>query len=76
MGERNRVKDFNYVPSNVPSNVIVEQKVREVLGTCKWVYAFKSGTLLFEGVPGDLQGNKQKLRVLFLWWLWHHLTAS
>jgi ABC-type branched-subunit amino acid transport system ATPase component len=38
--------------------LIVEQKVREVLGTCKWVYSFKSGTVSFQGSAGGIAGQQ------------------
>jgi branched-chain amino acid transport system ATP-binding protein len=46
--------------------LIVEQKVREVLDTCKRVYSIKLGKVAFEGSPGELKENKAKLKQLFL----------
>jgi ABC-type lipopolysaccharide export system ATPase subunit len=42
------------------------QKVREVLGLCNRVYSIKLGRIVFEGLPGELKENKEKLKELFL----------
>ena len=46
--------------------LIVEQKVREVLGLCHRVYSLKPGEVAFGGVPADLQQNPERLKQLFL----------
>ncbi len=46
--------------------LIVEQKVREVLEICGRVYSMKLGKVAFEGTPGELTGDKDKLKELFL----------
>lgn len=48
------------------SILIVEQKVMEVLEICHRVYSVKLGKVAFEGLPGELKENKQKLKHLFL----------
>ena len=48
------------------SILIVEQKVREVLGICNKVYSLKLGKVAYEGLPGELRENKAKLKQLFL----------
>jgi branched-chain amino acid transport system ATP-binding protein len=48
------------------SVLIVEQKVREVLGICSRVYSMKLGKVVFEGPPDDLKDDKAKLKQLFL----------
>ena len=46
--------------------LIVEQKVREVLGICTRVYALKLGRVSFKGLPDELQADKAKIKDLFL----------
>lgn len=46
--------------------LIVEQRVREVLGICDRVYAIKQGKTSFEGSPKELLDSPQKLKNLFL----------
>ena len=46
--------------------MIVEQKVREVLEICNRVYSIKLGKISFEGLPGELKEDKEKLKKLFL----------
>jgi len=46
--------------------LIIEQKVPEVLEICNTVYSIKLGRIAFEGVPGKLKENKEKLKQLFL----------
>jgi len=46
--------------------LIVEQKVREVLGICNRVYSIRLGKIAFEGLPGELKGDKERLKDLFL----------
>jgi branched-chain amino acid transport system ATP-binding protein len=48
------------------SMLIVEQKVLEVLNICHRVYSIKLGRVAFEGEPGELKDNKQKIKELFL----------
>jgi len=48
------------------SILIVEQKVREVLGICNRVYSMKLGKVVFEGLPDDLKHDKEKLMKLFV----------
>ena len=48
------------------SILIVEQKVREVLEICSRVYSIKLGKVAFEGEPGELKDDKDKLKQLFL----------
>lgn len=48
------------------SILIVEQKVREVLGICNRVYSMKLGKIAFEGPPDNLKNDKTKLKQLFL----------
>jgi ABC-type lipopolysaccharide export system ATPase subunit len=40
--------------------------VKEVLEICERVYSIKLGKNAFEGKPGELKGNKAKLKELFL----------
>jgi ABC-type branched-subunit amino acid transport system ATPase component len=46
--------------------LIVEQRVREVLGICDRVYGIKQGKTVFEGIPQDLMSEPQHLKQLFL----------
>jgi branched-chain amino acid transport system ATP-binding protein len=46
--------------------LIVEQRVREVLGICDRVYGIKQGKTIFEGIPQDLLDEPQHLKQLFL----------
>ena len=46
--------------------LIVEQKVREVLGICDRVYSLKLGRIAFDGLPDELKEDRAKLRKLFL----------
>lgn len=46
--------------------LIVEQKVRKVLGICHRAYSLKLGRLAFSGSAGKLQRDPEKLRDLFL----------
>jgi branched-chain amino acid transport system ATP-binding protein len=46
--------------------LIVEQRVREILGICDRVYAIKHGEISFEGSSSDLLNNSHKLKHLFL----------
>lgn len=46
--------------------LIVEQKVREVLGICDRVYSLKLGKVAFAGKPEEVQQDRDKLRELFL----------
>lgn len=46
--------------------LIVEQKVRKVLNVCNRVYSIKLGRVVFDGRPGELSGDPEKLRSLFL----------
>jgi branched-chain amino acid transport system ATP-binding protein len=46
--------------------LIVEQKVREVLEICNRVYSIKLGKIAFEGLPRELNGDKERLKQLFL----------
>jgi branched-chain amino acid transport system ATP-binding protein len=48
------------------SLLVVEQKVNAALRISDRVYSLKLGRLLFDGKPGELIGNKEKLRELFL----------
>ena len=48
------------------SMLIVEQKVLEVLEISDRVYSIKLGRVAFEGKPEELNGNKQKIKELFL----------
>jgi len=48
------------------SILIVEQKVREVLDICDRVYSLKLGRVAFDGRPGELSGDTETLRNLFL----------
>jgi ABC-type lipopolysaccharide export system ATPase subunit len=38
----------------------------EVLEICERVYSIKLGKIAFEGEPGELKGDKEKLKELFL----------
>ena len=51
---------------NKASILIVEQKVREVLGICDRVYSLKLGRIAFDGLPDELKENRAKLKELFL----------
>jgi len=46
--------------------VIVEQKVREVLGICNRVYSLKLGKVSFDGTSKELRDDRAKLKGLFL----------
>jgi branched-chain amino acid transport system ATP-binding protein len=46
--------------------LIVEQKVMDVFEICHRVYSIKLGRVAFEGKPGELKGNKQMIKELFL----------
>jgi ABC-type branched-subunit amino acid transport system ATPase component len=46
--------------------LVVEQRVREVLGICNRVYAVKQGKISFEGNPVELLDNPPQLKNLFL----------
>jgi branched-chain amino acid transport system ATP-binding protein len=46
--------------------LIVEQKVREVLGLCDRVYSLKLGKVFFQGTPADLHADPAQLKQLFL----------
>jgi len=46
--------------------LIVEQKVREVLGVAQRVYSLKLGRVAFDGLASELRDNRDKLRELFL----------
>lgn len=46
--------------------LIVEQKVREVLKICNYIYSFKLGKVSYSGTPEILKNNQQKLKELFL----------
>lgn len=48
------------------SVLIVEQKVRDVLGICDRVYSLKLGKVAFAGHPEELKEAPEKLRDLFL----------
>jgi len=48
------------------SVLIVEQKVREALEVCHRVYSLKLGKVAFEGAPGELKDDREKLKRLFL----------
>lgn len=48
------------------SVLIVEQKVREVLAISHRVYGLKLGKMAFSGTPGELLGDKERSRELFL----------
>ncbi len=48
------------------SILIVEQKVREVLGICHRVYALKVGKVTYAGPPDELRTNRDRLREVFL----------
>ena len=46
--------------------LVVEQKVKEVLEICEWVYSIKLGKNAFDGKPEELKVDKAKLKELFL----------
>lgn len=46
--------------------LIVEQKIREVLEICDYVYAIKMGPIAYSGPPKDLKIDTDKLRQIFL----------
>lgn len=46
--------------------LVVEQRVREVLKVCDWVYSIKLGETAFAGNATELRDNTAKLRELFL----------
>ncbi len=46
--------------------LIVEQKVREVLEVCHYVYSIKLGKIAYSGKPEIIKNDKEKLRELFL----------
>ena len=46
--------------------LIVEQKVREVLEVCNYVYSIKLGKIAYSGTPELLKTDKQTLKELFL----------
>ena len=46
--------------------LIVEQKVLEVFEICHRVYSIKLGRVAFAGKPGELKGDKQMIKELFL----------
>jgi branched-chain amino acid transport system ATP-binding protein len=46
--------------------LIVEQKVREVLEICHYIYSIKLGKIAYTGTPEPLKGDRRKLRELFL----------
>ncbi|MBU1948532.1 MAG: ABC transporter ATP-binding protein [Candidatus Eisenbacteria bacterium] len=48
------------------SILIVEQKVREVLNICHWVYCLKLGEVTYGGPPTALKNDPDKLRRVFL----------
>jgi len=48
------------------SILIVEQKVKQVLGICHRVYSMKLGRLAFAGNPEEVRNDQEKLRDLFL----------
>ena len=48
------------------SILIVEQKVREVIGICDRVYSLKLGKIAYEGQPDELKEDRAKLKELFL----------
>ena len=48
------------------SILIVEQKVREALAICNRVYSLKLGRVAFDGGPGELAHDKERLKQLFL----------
>ena len=51
---------------NKVSILIVEQKVREVLGICDRVYSLKLGRIAFDSLPNELKEDRAKLKELFL----------
>jgi len=46
--------------------LIVEQKAREVLEVCLYVYSVKLGKIAYSGKPEIIKNDKEKLRELFL----------
>lgn len=46
--------------------LVVEQKVMDVFSISNRVYSIKFGRVAFEGSPKELEGNKNKLKELFL----------
>ncbi|MEW6363129.1 MAG: ABC transporter ATP-binding protein [Acidobacteriota bacterium] len=48
------------------TTLVVEQKVRQVLGICNRVYSMKLGKMAFDGSPDDLKRDDAKLKELFL----------
>jgi len=46
--------------------LVVEQKVREIVGICSFVYALKLGKVAFEGTSGELMLDPTRLKGLFL----------
>ncbi len=46
--------------------LIVEQKVREVLEVCHYVYSMKPGKIAYSGKPEIIKNDKDRLRDLFL----------
>lgn len=46
--------------------LIVEQKVREVLEVCDYIYSIKLGKIAYSGTPELLKTDKQALKELFL----------
>lgn len=46
--------------------LIVEQKVRDVLEICDYVYSTKLGRIAYSGSPKNLKNDTDKLRQLFL----------
>ncbi len=45
--------------------LIVEQKVREVLGICDRVYSIKLGRIAYTGSPEELKDDKEKTQTAF-----------
>jgi ABC-type branched-subunit amino acid transport system ATPase component len=60
----NHIRKINY-ESRV-TLLIVEQKVREVLEICQYIYSIKLGKIAYSGTPEILKTDKQKLKELFL----------
>lgn len=44
----------------------IEQKVREVLEICNYIYSIKLGKIAYSGTPELLKTDKQALKELFL----------
>jgi branched-chain amino acid transport system ATP-binding protein len=59
-----RIRQLN--GENGVTILIVEQKVREVLGICHRVYCLKLGKVTFSGPPKELLEDAEKLRRAFL----------